>query len=119
MDKLFTPQSMGSYAAQITEENCMSTSPCFNFIQVGIEALSFEKEPSIYPNPTQENISIDLGSIYQDISIQISDVTGKVVGTYIFNNKQLLDIQLGQLKGIYILKIKADTYQTIKKIVKQ
>lgn len=62
----------------------------------------------IFPNPASDNVSI-LSSIEASDNIQVSDVTGKIVGTYKIRNCEV-NINTGAFAaGIYIYEIRNNT----------
>ena len=71
---------------------------------------------SIYPNPSNGNVTVDLYSQAKDISIKVTDILGKK--TYYHNNfknysKQ--NINLSDLSdGLYIINVVTETKKFIK-----
>ncbi|WMX15319.1 MULTISPECIES: GEVED domain-containing protein [unclassified Aureispira] len=87
---------------------------------VGLGVSSTITTPvQIFPNPTKGTFSVDMGAYYESIEIQIMDVAGKLVDTKTFKNKQTMNLNLGEVAGVYVLKIHADemvgTYKIVKK----
>ena len=48
-------------------------------LTTGIIENSFEYEPTVYPNPTLGNFSIDLGAVYESSIVSITDISGKLI----------------------------------------
>lgn len=72
---------------------------------------------SIFPNPNTGEFRIELGGSVTSL-VQVSDITGRIVYTKenIPEKNLLIDLSK-QSKGIYILKVVADSKETIKKII--
>lgn len=77
---------------------------------------------NIYPNPFNEQLTVDLSSVKdQDVSVQIFDLTGKLLKTV--DNKagnQLVEISMiGYAKGMYQVVLTTGDAKSMQKIVKQ
>ncbi|MBN4051498.1 SBBP repeat-containing protein, partial [bacterium AH-315-M05] len=86
---------------------------------VGIIAHNFANELIIYPNPTHGDYSIDLGANYENATITITDILGKIIQTNTFNQNRLLNLKIEHTPGIYFLTIHSGNSQAILKIIKQ
>lgn len=85
---------------------------------VGIEELTMENEKiSIYPNPTNKQLTFDNGECIIE-SIEIIDITGKKLST--FNTQHsTVELDISHLaNGIYLVKVKTLYGKIIRKIVK-
>lgn len=58
-----------------------------------------------YPNPTENQIMIDLNESYSQLHVQITNVLGKVISTYTFENKNQIQLELNGAAGIYFIHI--------------
>jgi hypothetical protein len=86
----------------------------FTTLTVGIATLSYD-ELSLYPNPTLDKIFIK--TIFSIEKVSVFDIKGKEV-------KSMNDVQdhfsIGELNdGVYLIKIKTNEGEVIRKIVKQ
>ena len=88
----YTPSVNGNYAVKLMENGCTDTSACVAITAAGIIENDFGEELLVFPNPTDGNFKLLLGGIYEDVKITITDISGKVVQHYQFNNKQIVDI---------------------------
>jgi hypothetical protein len=73
----------------------------------------------IYPNPTQSSLKIDLGSKYEEVSMIIKDMNGKVMLSEEFKNIEEIDLNIENYNsGVYFITIIADrklgNYRVIK-----
>jgi hypothetical protein len=76
-----------------------------------------------YPNPCNENIFVQLPALLSNTAtIEIVDLTGKVLITKTIDNKQLSEVSVNTnslTKGIYLLKLTSDIETFIQKIIKE
>lgn len=77
------------------------------------------KNVEFYPNPFEENLNINLGKNYHEITVEIYDFSGKIAYQQKFNNKDLLQLHLRLNSGVYQLILKADEKITSRKILRR
>jgi hypothetical protein len=86
---------------------------CSSFI--GLNAYA-DGDISIYPNPFQNQISLE--GLEEDSQISLLDLNGRIVGQYTASDK--IELNLAHLpKGIYLLEIKSANYFSRQKILKE
>ncbi len=104
-NQTFTATSNGNYAVIITEAGCTDTSACYNVNNVSIISNEFGKHITMYPNPANELVTVELGDDIQDINIQMYDVSGQLVYTQnnISDHKTMIDISQFE-RGIYLVE---------------
>ena len=115
----FTAIANGNYAVELTENGCIDTSACVNISTVGIIENNFGNSLSLYPNPTSGNFSIDLGGMYENSFISISDVTGRLLESKTFTQSQILNLSIKEPAGIYIVSIQAGDKKAVIRLVKE
>jgi len=101
----FTATHNGSYAVEITQNNCVDTSACNVVSNVGILENTFNHEITVYPNPTDGIVKIDLGSVIHEFTVKIKDVNGRSVSQSTFKNTKEFELNLNVQPGIYLLTI--------------
>lgn len=73
---------------------------------------------SIYPNPTQKNILLDLKKEYENVQVIITDALGRKVYQEAISNQQYLQLALDGPAGIYFISVAIEnelfTYQVVK-----
>ena len=84
---------------------------------LGIIENTFEIDPVIYPNPTDGNFAIDLGRHYEEIDIKITDLNGKQIQSNSYFDSQLLNIELKEASGMYLIIIKSEGNKAIFKFL--
>jgi hypothetical protein len=91
--------------------------PGFN--QIGIEEMDIASKLALYPNPTSGALFIKTqDSDIEVTTIELMDITGKVISTYDVSNQ---DIQLdlaGYTAGVYFVKINSNQGSTVQKVLK-
>jgi len=72
-----------------------------------------------YPNPTQNTLTIDLGTIHSSISINISNAIGQRIQSTTYTNTQALDLNIEGLPGWYFIQIETEKGSQTIKVLKQ
>ena len=114
-DQDFTAPADGDYACIVTVGACTDTSYCYTLSSAGEfeKALDFE----VYPNPTNDNITVSLNGSIADAYIEIIDVKGSIVFTSnITSTKTLVDIA-DLNAGVYMVRVVTKTSIQTKKII--
>ena len=73
---------------------------------------------SIFPNPSDGLIYIDLGKTYSETKIKICDLFGKELKSMTFYGNKLIAFQFDEPSGIYLLMIENGTHKSTVKINK-
>ena len=115
----FTATASGNYAVELTENGCVDTSACVAITIVGILENSFGNALLIYPNPTNGNFTIDLGAIYENAQILITDISGKMIESKTISQSQVLNLSIEEPAGIYIVSIQAGYKKAVIRLVKE
>lgn len=105
----FNGQPFGSYTRYRESVNSIHESQLTDF--------------SVYPNPASENISINFSTEESNYTVQLINISGKVVLNNSYSSstdfkQEKIDIS-GFSKGIYTLKISSGTAVEVKKIIVQ
>jgi HYR domain/Secretion system C-terminal sorting domain len=86
---------------------------------VGVEetvASSF----AVYPNPTDGQINIQLGRVYNHVEILVTEINGKLVLDKQYNSTNSVNMSMEDLAaGIYYVTIKADDTIQVVKLIRQ
>jgi len=115
----YTPSANGNYTVELNENGCVDTTTCVSITTVGVEENSFGNEFKIYPNPTDGNFGINLGSSCQDVQILITDISGKVIQSKNITKAQNMNLSITNPAGIYIVSIHAGNKNAIIRLVKE
>jgi hypothetical protein len=71
----------------------------------------------LYPNPTQDFMTIQLPSVNLNYDYEIMDLNGKLIIKKA-NTNSVIDVQTLS-KGVYILKVKSETKDFVTKFIKE
>ncbi len=101
----FHPAQDGDYAVIIQKNACLDTSACVNIAITGISEEQDGNSVSIYPNPANEQLFIDLKNI-KATKLTLIDITGKEVYSSDITGKKKVSISLTNYdNGIYFVTI--------------
>lgn len=112
----------GMYCVTVTDGNGCINSDCATIsFFVSVNSIESNAAFSIYPNPTNENMSISFANTFTKPRIEIVDLSGKII----FNTKiehadvgTTYQINTSRIaSGIYIVKITSDEKQFCRKLV--
>ena len=121
----FYPSSYSGFNNQlfssptIIENSNSVSSTCTLSTTIDEETIG-EEAIFVYPNPAKEFINVEFSGLnYENISIEITDVFGKVVQKEISKNEnQMFNLNVSSLSaGYYVLKISSGTSVIQKKII--
>jgi len=115
----FTATSNGNYAVELTENGCVDTSACIAITNVGLLENGFGKMLLVYPNPTHEKFTIDLGTIQENTQITITDILGKLIISKNIIQSQILSLSIEEPAGIYNIRIQSGNKMSIVRLIKQ
>lgn len=87
---------------------------------VGLEDLENLNAISLYPNPTADEVTVDLGTTVQNADIFVLDVSGKEVLRSTNNNVENVKLNLsGIATGVYQVIIQTELGKVVKRVTKQ
>lgn len=113
----FIPADNGSYAVEITKNNCTDTSDCFIILTNVIEN-DLGADLHIYPNPTDGKFLIDLSNIYANVFISILNINGKLIRSEKYVDEQVIRLSINEPNGVYLLTILAGDKTAIIRLIK-
>ncbi|MEZ4890401.1 MAG: GEVED domain-containing protein [Crocinitomicaceae bacterium] len=74
----------------------------------------------MYPNPTANKVTLDLGTTYQTIDVTVTDISGKVVLTSTERNKTALQLTVADLTpGVYQVTVNTEAGKIVKRLIKE
>jgi len=116
----YTPIVNGSYAVIVSVNGCADTSICKAVVGVGINDFQNENAITIYPNPIQDNISVDIKNGNDEIEIVVRNVVGQEMYRKKYLRINHLDISTSTwAAGSYLISIQQDGRNWVQKLVKQ
>lgn len=115
--KRYTVSTNGRYSVAVTQNDCTDTSDCINVNTLEMQVHRLP-EISIYPNPSEGKLRIDLKQIYSELQISIMDAAGRVVYTQQSGEQSSLTIEPELISGIYTLHIQTEKGVLVQSFVK-
>ena len=103
-NQVFTPTRSGNYAVIIDGAICTDTSECIAVASVGIEKLDIFSKVSIYPNPTDGIVKVDLGGLYET-DINVFNTQGQLVYFKHHSGAATHQFELNESPGIYYMEL--------------
>jgi hypothetical protein len=87
----------------------------------GIQTLDSEHPHLlIFPNPAADHITIQSDQSFEQATIRISDVSGKVIIKKEFRNSSKIEMDLSQLKsGMYVIEVLSNGKSSSRKLIKR
>lgn len=120
---IYEPRLSGVYYLVATNDNCTATSNLFFFSVTGLEETDLAQSLEVYPNPSQEEIKIDLNNT-QLGAYEIHLINGQGIRQLLDSGqktdaplKKTFDISDFQ-PGLYLLEIRLGNQRGLKKILK-
>jgi hypothetical protein len=118
-DQAYTALADGDYAVIVSNNGCADTSDCLTVNSIGINENEFGSELAVYPNPTNGQFSIDMGSNYESVKVTMVNLIGKVIMSNTYNKSQILNIDLEEPAGVYLLMIESENKNAVVRLVKK
>jgi Metallo-peptidase family M12B Reprolysin-like/Secretion system C-terminal sorting domain len=116
----YTATVNGDYAVIVTQGGCTDTSACINIIVLSINDVANGNLVSIYPNPTSDEITIDLKRTTKVEQLTLFDAIGKIAYQTENISKKMITIDMRNMsKGIYTLQTIIDGKPKTFRIVKE
>ncbi|MBG6110407.1 subtilisin family serine protease [Flavobacterium sp. CG_9.10] len=116
IEKVFIENApAGKYTIQVTNKGTLSggtqdftlIGEGFNNLNLASSDFEINDAISLYPNPTQENLFFDLPAAFSPTYIMIYDVTGKLIRTLIYEQKN--NVKVSDLSsGMYFIKFSSE-----------
>lgn len=83
-----------------------------------VSTLKDELSLKLFPNPTINDVTIDLGNDYVDASIEVSNALGQVIYQKEYFSTNSIHLSLDGVSGIYLVKVKTAAAESIVKVIK-
>ena len=114
----FAPSLPGSYAVQITLNDCSTTSTC-NSITLSSEIFSFKNSIQLFPNPTIGITNIQLNQSFETIEATVYNITGQTILSKEFKNTNSFSLDINSSNGVYFLSIETNSGENaVLKVIK-
>lgn len=109
-NQAYYPTANGNYAVILTDGGCVDTTACVAMTTVGMDENPL-LQMAVYPNPIQDELNIVLPQAFDRTTIELIDVTGRLIHQYDERNVQHLSYTWNLAAGTYYLKVSAGQWQ--------
>ena len=106
---LFEPTENGNYAVEVSQNACVDTSSCHQLTSIGIVELANAPQLLAYPNPARELVTLDFGRMEADATVQLIDLSGRVVREARHRNVARAELDIVGLTGLYMVRVATPT----------
>jgi len=79
--------------------------PCLSLSTLLVDETSLLHSVRAYPNPADDFISIDLKSTFDNVSVSLQELNGKVISNSTYTSAGLISYPMDVPKGVYILEV--------------
>jgi hypothetical protein len=114
----FTATVNGDYAVEVTENACTDTSVCTSIQSVGLVENALFNGVSIFPNPNNGIVKIDLGGL-TNVSVKLYTADGKVLFQKDNLSGNIDQFEINSAPGFYFLELRTQGYSQHYKLVKE
>ena len=114
----FTATQNGSYAVVVSQNNCTDMSDCYDITLAEILENTFDNNITVYPNPTDGILIVNLGETVSEFAISITDVSGKLLKQSTYKNTQKFELNLDVNPCFYLLTIQSKNKKAIIRLIK-
>lgn len=114
---IYVATANGLYSVEVTKDNCTDTSLCETVANVGIDAFKTSLNVVISPNPSNDFVRVDFGSV-KTAMVQVFDAAGKdVIPQMEIISGEKIDLRSLE-RGVYIVNVTSEGEISIKRIIK-
>ncbi|WP_432671857.1 T9SS type A sorting domain-containing protein [Flavobacterium sp. SM2513] len=118
--QIFTATVDGSYAVEISSENCSVISTCFIVSNLSTADIQKTTTMTVFPNPASDNITVKFERNFEMLTVEIISMTGQVVKRTAATQHNMVTINISELaSGVYILRTDDKQNTTTSRIVKK
>ncbi len=114
----YTARENGHYAVIVSNGACVDTSGIYEILLTGITDPS-ENQMTLYPNPSDGYLTIDMGMAYPEALITITRSDGQIIRKESVKNSRRIETEMDEPAGIYLVKVMAGGRETVFRVVKR
>lgn len=115
----FTATVNGNYAVEITDNGCVDTSLCVAISTVSLVENGFGKQFSVYPNPSNGKVTINLGDEYPEATVVVRNTLGQEVFKKNYTTVHNIGLNIEGGSGVYFIEISSANEKARLKVVKK
>lgn len=115
--QVFAPSISGEYQVTITQDDCTVVSECVSFV-VGVNEIFHNVELTVFPNPTSDNLQLEVKGSNERFVLTIYDAMGNMVMTESMSSSRT-KLSVGHLaNGTYVIVLRSNFLVFTKAFVK-
>lgn len=119
----FTATVNGNYAVIIEQDGCVDTSACHavnNISNIGLLENTFGSNFKLFPNPSDGQLEIDLGKLYDDVTVIVRNTLGQIISKDTFELSEKIQLHINGNDGLYFVEIQTKKGQSTQlKVLKE
>jgi hypothetical protein len=104
-DPIFNPEVSGLYAVEVSQQECLDTSDCFEVNIISVIYNTLGGDLILFPNPTTGFITIILPEGYARTDMELTDPQGSILVKRYVERKKEISLSLSVPRGFYFLTI--------------
>jgi uncharacterized repeat protein (TIGR03803 family) len=112
----FTANTPGNYAVIISDQECTDTSACYTILPTDLSEPPNDKI-TLYPNPSTGSFTINLGQVYPEAWITVTNPEGERILQEKYLNTDKIKISEAILPGLYFVNVNTGDSDVVLKIV--
>ena len=118
----YVATSDGNYAVEVSFGGCKDTSNCYliDIEEVAVPGINdFGSLLLVYPNPTKQRVSIELGTFYEDVRLRVFNTAGMQISDQKYGTVDIIQHDLKGDPGRYLFRVdtkegKSATFKIVK-----
>lgn len=114
----FLSDPAGSYAVIVNSNGCIDTSECFIYDVASSLSLDAEKNITIHPSPTYDEITISTQKSLTNTEISVYNVEGKEIYNHTIPYFTSVTIKLSGNAGVYFIAFKNQGLTELHRVIK-
>jgi hypothetical protein len=91
----------------------------YSYSVVSIVENSFEDDFLAFPNPTDGQLNIQLGSVYSNVHVIVRNPLGQQILNKYYTSTSSLNLSIDGDAGIYFVEIKENNRKAVLKVVRE
>jgi hypothetical protein len=116
--RLYYPDSSGSYAVILDDGKCIDTSDCLNFWKpISLNEQPLAAQISIYPNPSNGTLHLDVPQHWKGYTVQIRDVQSRLLWSQAYQTSKSVELRLPPAAGLYFLELNFQNERLSQRII--
>ncbi|MBL4735874.1 MAG: T9SS type A sorting domain-containing protein [Flavobacteriales bacterium] len=95
----------GSYAVIITANGCTDTSSCYTILTTGLTENTFGTALTVSPNPTANELTVDLGATRSRVTIKVRNLMGQLISSSYHETAAKVILAIEGEPGVYFVNV--------------